>query len=176
MKTKIVMAGTAVGLGLTLYFMEMGKLENGEMGKLERELNQEQELKREVIATAFTEVVADYPSTDQLLAATRKPDQLFTIDPTQDQIITGKEGTIIRIPANSLVNEKGKVVTSPVTIRLTECYNLTDMILNKLSTSSNGQLLETAGMINVEATSGGDHANRRKRISNFSTEHARVTG
>lgn len=162
MKTKIIMAGSAVGLGLTLYFMEIGRGERVQELEREQEREQEQVLQREVIATAFTEVVAEYPTTDELLAATRKPDQLFTIDPSQDQTITGKEGTIIRIPANSLVNASGKSISAPVTIRLTECYDLTDMIMNKLSTTSNGKLLETAGMINVTASSGGEDLTIKK--------------
>lgn len=67
--------------------------------------------------------------------------------------MVGKHGTIIFIPANSLVFDDGEQPTDQVNITLKEVYSISEMILNGLSTTSNGELLETSGMINLQATS-----------------------
>src|SRR5690606_1991447 len=55
---------------------------------------------------------------------------------------------------NSLVSEKtGREVTGMVKFSVTEYYKISDMLLSNLSTTSNGQLLETGGMVHITATS-----------------------
>ncbi len=81
------------------------------------------------------------------------PTQTFEFNPENDTMIVGRLGTKIFIPANSLVFDNGEQTTSKVTLRLKEVYTISDMILNGLSTTSNGDLLETSGMINLEAFS-----------------------
>jgi len=80
------------------------------------------------------------------------PTQAFEINPEKDTSIVGRLGTKIFIPANSLVFDNGEQATSKVTLKLKEVYSISEMILNGLSTTSNGELLETSGMINLEAS------------------------
>jgi hypothetical protein len=63
----------------------------------------------------------------------------------------GREGTWIQIPAYALADEQGYVSKGKVRVQLTEYYNRTDMVLANLTTASNGDMIETAGTINVEA-------------------------
>ena len=76
--------------------------------------------------------------------------QKFMIDNETDVFITGKKGTEIDIPANSFVDANGKVVTD-VNITLKEAYSYEDMLSHNLGTISGDQLLESGGMIYIEA-------------------------
>ena len=76
--------------------------------------------------------------------------QQFMINNEHDITITGKKGTEIKIPANSFVDANGKLVTS-VTITLKEAYSYEDMLSHNLGTISGDKLLESGGMIYIEA-------------------------
>lgn len=90
--------------------------------------------------------------TDFKLAQKNKKPQVFTFAPNRTIEIKGAEGTRIKIPANSLVYENGNVPTGDITIELTEFYSMLDIINQQLTTTSNGSVLESAGMINIEAS------------------------
>jgi hypothetical protein len=86
---------------------------------------------------------------NKLLAELAKKADEFIIDNRKDTLIEGKDGSVLLIPANSLGG------TDNVKLSLTEFYTLSDIILNKLSTTSDTNLLETGGMISVTATVNG---------------------
>lgn len=80
----------------------------------------------------------------------REPSQVFTINPKKDTLIMGEEGTIISIPAGAFIipdEKQGRQVN----IVLEEYYDYASMIINNMTTMSNGQPLETGGMIYVNA-------------------------
>lgn len=91
--------------------------------------------------------------------------QTFTIDPTQDQLITGVEGGRFFLPANSLVNTTGETPTGSVTVELTECYALGDMLSLGLNTTSSGSILESGGMLNLTANQNGEELTLREGVS-----------
>jgi hypothetical protein len=74
-----------------------------------------------------------------------KPSQFFIIDPLKDTTIYGIEGTIIHIPARGLTGKE------KVEVELKEFYSLADLMVNDLSTVSNGQMIETGGSIYLNA-------------------------
>ena len=82
--------------------------------------------------------------------------QIQEIDPTKDNVIVGDSGTRIFISANSIVNEQGKTISNKVKIELKENYAFADFITSNLQTISNDELLQTQGMIYLNATSGND--------------------
>lgn len=85
-----------------------------------------------------------------------KPEgQSFQIDPSNQAFLLGKEGTAIYIPPDAFVLADGTSPVGEVTIELAECYTWSSMIANNLSTTSQGRLLETGGMINLTATLNG---------------------
>ncbi len=89
--------------------------------------------------------------------------QTFCIDPNRDTIIALDQGTIIAIQAGTFVNQKGCV-----TISAKEVYKKSDMLLENLSTTSNGKMLESGGMIYIEATnSSGKPVNPKKEMAIF---------
>jgi hypothetical protein len=79
----------------------------------------------------------------------------FDIDPKIENVIKGEQGTVICIPSNAFQFSNGKKPKGNVKISLKECYKLSDMIANQLSTTSTNEILQTAGMIKIKATSNG---------------------
>jgi hypothetical protein len=81
--------------------------------------------------------------------------QTFSIDPGIDNIITGTNGTKIRIPKNSFVDSSGQPILGIIEIQLKEVLTKQEMVLSNLTTTFNGKPLETGGMIFVDAISEG---------------------
>jgi hypothetical protein len=78
----------------------------------------------------------------------------FVIKNNRDTIIKCKEGTLLSIPADAFLNSAGRSpVAGEVRITVREFYKISDMMTEGLTTVSNGQLLETGGMINIKVTS-----------------------
>lgn len=77
--------------------------------------------------------------------------QSFNINAESDTILIGSKGTLIRIKKNSFQDSKGNIVQGEVNIELKEIMSKVDLILSGLSTTSDGKLLETAGMIFLNA-------------------------
>ncbi|MGJ8591338.1 MAG: hypothetical protein ACSHXF_02250 [Aquaticitalea sp.] len=84
-----------------------------------------------------------------------KQPQVFTFDVNKDTIIKCKEGTVLKIKANSFVHSGyGSPVKGVIDFEVTEYYKLSDMLLANLTTTSKGQQLETGGMLYVHAVQG----------------------
>ncbi len=74
--------------------------------------------------------------------------QVFDVKNNAETIIKAKDGTEIIIPANTFVEKNVK-------LELKEFYSTLDILSSNLSTKANGEMLETSGMIFLEATSEG---------------------
>lgn len=84
-----------------------------------------------------------------------RADQLQTLtidDPTARQTISGRNGGVFMLEANSLVREDGTPAVGAVEVELVEAYDLSDMIIAGLTTTAAGKLLATGGMVNITAT------------------------
>lgn len=88
----------------------------------------------------------------EILEQVKLKTQRFCIDNNKDTVIVGEQGTILKIKANSINRVDKRTIRGCVTIELKEAYQKADMLLENLSTVSNGQLLETDGMIYVNAS------------------------
>ncbi len=73
--------------------------------------------------------------------------QTFCINPNRDTLLVLNQGTIIVVPAGSFKTQSNECVL----LKTKEIYKYSDMIMENLSTTSNGRLLETAGMVYTEA-------------------------
>ncbi|TDP00167.1 energy transducer TonB [Flavobacterium sp. 245] len=92
----------------------------------------------------------------------KKP-QFFLINNQKDTTIVCAEKTKITIKSNSFVSLKtGNEVTGKIKIAVKEYYSISDMILGGLSTTSNGKLLETGGMLHITATSNNEKCDLKK--------------
>lgn len=110
--------------------------------------------------TSLKTTSSEISQTDTILSVSdlykyfdKKP-QLFSIQANRDTTIICGEGTSIKIKANSFISEKtGKVISGKVQLAVKEYYKLSDIILSNLSTTSGNQILETGGMLQIEAIS-----------------------
>ena len=74
-----------------------------------------------------------------------KPSQYFLIDPKRDTLILGNEGTKLHFPAGCL-QTKAKVM-----VELKEHYSMADYLKSGLATTSNGKMIESGGVIYLNA-------------------------
>lgn len=95
-----------------------------------------------------------------------QPLQAYTINPLKDTVIIGEQGTIISILRNSFqYKDSQEPVTEEISIILKEYYKISDMLLANLSTMSNGEILETGGMIYLEVTANNEELELRPNAS-----------
>lgn len=99
---------------------------------------------------------------NEVLKSLQSKIQTFSIIPSEDNLIEGKEGTQILIPSNTFDKEK------EITITLKESYSKSSYIFDCLSTQTDsGKLLETAGMVELRAYSKGNEIQlpKNKRVT-----------
>lgn len=82
------------------------------------------------------------------------PKQTFKINSDRDTVLRSEAGTTIRIFKNTFVNNKGENVSGPVEIEFQEALKISDMVLANLTTTTDGEMLQSGGMIFINATAG----------------------
>jgi TonB family protein len=96
------------------------------------------------------------PGEATLFDITRKASEYFQIDPTKAAEVRGRAGTVVRLAAGTLVDASQRPATGPVWVELKECYTPAEMVLTNLTTlTTDGEPLQTAGMVLVRATAAG---------------------
>lgn len=80
--------------------------------------------------------------------------QIFTVNAGTEQTITGAKGTKITFHPQSFKNANGSLISAgTIKIELIEMYKPTDMILNRVSTTTAAQQpLISGGSVNIKAT------------------------
>ncbi|HYG51994.1 MAG TPA: hypothetical protein VD905_13880 [Flavobacteriales bacterium] len=81
--------------------------------------------------------------------------QTFTVDAKAPVDLTLKSGTKIEIAAGDLVLPNGKAPVEPVNIAVSEYKDVDAMIMHMMTTTCHGKNLQSGGMWNISATSGG---------------------
>ncbi|MFD0962918.1 hypothetical protein [Pseudofulvibacter geojedonensis] len=97
----------------------------------------------------YKEVSTAFLASDPFINTATKG-QYFDVDLSVEKSIIGNQGTIISLLENSFINEEG-VVEKNIHLELIEMLTIQDVILSNLTTTSNGKLLETGGMIYIKA-------------------------
>lgn len=90
------------------------------------------------------------------------PSQNFTVNPKQDNVIQGAKGTVVVLPKGCFINVNGEVVEGDVTIELAEALTMDDMVTSNLTTTADGKMLETGGMLYISATANGEQLSINK--------------
>lgn len=90
--------------------------------------------------------------------------QKFTVNPYEEIIIKGKEGTVLTFPMNAFGCADGSMPSSVMTIELAEYYSYADLIKADLHTMSGAAMLETGGTVNVVAKCGDKEAKLRRGV------------
>ncbi|GAA4320054.1 hypothetical protein [Flaviaesturariibacter amylovorans] len=86
-----------------------------------------------------------------------QPDlQIFTISGNEDRLLTAKSGTLIGVRRDAFVLPDGRVPSGPIRFTVQEFYGLGDALSADLTTRSGDRLLETGGMLYLEASSGSE--------------------
>ncbi len=88
---------------------------------------------------------------DKLYQQLNAERQFFCINPQRDTCLRAKGGTLIYIKANSFDLENTFIVPECINIEIKEVIKNSDIVLENLSTTSNGQILQTQGMTLVTA-------------------------
>jgi len=100
-------------------------------------------------------------SVNDILTFLTPDSETLDINPEKDNTINCKKGTILFFPANCFQFEDGTTPKNEIKLTVEEFYSTSDFISKGLSTTSNGNMLETSGMLNLIATSEGKKVNIR---------------
>ncbi len=86
-----------------------------------------------------------------------EPDiQRFSFRAEKGKTIEGKDGTVVFVPTNAFLDSSGNVVEGTVKFQLVEALSLEDILLYNLTTKSGNKLLQTGGMVYVDAEQDGE--------------------
>jgi hypothetical protein len=107
----------------------------------------------------FSALVFFSCSTDiqpSVLEKAATPAQEFFIDANTDTLLYGKEGTVVFIEKGSFMNYDDEIVTDSVVVTLKELYKTSDMLTSDVTMRSGNKILETGGMIELQAYAKGE--------------------
>ncbi len=94
--------------------------------------------------------------------------QTFDKDLDSELVVTGKEGTVIRIEQNDLITPNATIATGKVKVELREIYTKSQMILSNMTTSSQGEVLESGGQVYLSVTNAANETLSLKNGANLS--------
>ena len=83
--------------------------------------------------------------------STMVPSEFFSINADIDNVIEGANGTTIALPKGCFKDKDGNIVTGDVKVELAEALTLDKMLASNLTATSDGNPLETNGMIYFNA-------------------------
>lgn len=89
---------------------------------------------------------------NDLLSSLRKESQKFSIYGNEDSFITGENGTVLSIPKGTFLNDRNEVVDGEIEVELIEALTVSDFLLNGLQTVSDEKILQSGGMLFIDAT------------------------
>ena len=81
--------------------------------------------------------------------------QTFIIKSSNDTVIKSQSGSLLIFRKNSFVNNNGKLINGQIVIEFKELLDKTDIIFSGLTTTTNGKILESGGVIFIKALSNG---------------------
>ena len=108
-----------------------------------------------------------YQNVEEVLDDLKEEVQEFKLNPKGSTTIIGKEGIEVEIQEGSFQDENGNSIpNSEVLIELEEFTTIGESFTNQLSTESNGEMLETGGMLRIDAYRGNKKLklNKKKEI------------
>lgn len=81
--------------------------------------------------------------------------QQVVVDPSKEELIECKDGTLILVPKNAFADADGNAILEPVTLEIIEALTMDKMVAYNLATMSNGEALKSGGMVYVQPTLNG---------------------
>ena len=122
--------------------------------------NNKKEDKNRRVEISFVTTAKEYAPIEEFYKKSTLKPQEFAIDPSRDTVIRCEKGTIIQIKANSFKTTSN----STINFQVKEAFLKSEMILENLSTTANGQILETQGMVYTNALSGNETLELQKDL------------
>jgi len=96
-----------------------------------------------------TDLFEQVYSTDQIAA------QIHTISNDRDTTLVGENGTVFRIFENTFVDENGDAIEGAVEVEIKEAFDKMDLVMGNLITTTDGEMLESGGMVYINASADG---------------------
>ncbi|MFM9984175.1 MAG: hypothetical protein ACKVOK_03035 [Flavobacteriales bacterium] len=152
MKPKTIIASATVASLCTLYLVRLNESVESTVGT-PSSIVSAADSPTPTESTALTAAL-NSSDLDDALKGLKTKKSVVTIDNRQPSQIYGEKGTVLYFPANVFQYKSGKPYSGSVRIELDECYDVSDMLASKLSTTSDGKMLETAGMVKIKAFAG----------------------
>jgi hypothetical protein len=123
----------------------------------------------EEIVTKKTILKAVQQTSSELIAffkSVKKTPQIIEVNTEKDFTVTCKEGTVLTIPTQSFVDVKtGELTRGIINLEVTEFFKLSDMLLANLTTKSEDKILETGGMLYLDANKNGEKLKLKESIT-----------
>jgi hypothetical protein len=113
----------------------------------------DESVKQETKPTNDTKIIAEVSGKNAFTTDNLEL-QLFKANANEGAVIKGKNGTRLDIPKNAFTDSEGKPATGEITIELKEALSMSDIVLGRLTTTSDGKMLSTGGMVYVNARQG----------------------
>jgi hypothetical protein len=152
MKPKPIIASATIAILCTVYLVRLNHAVNQTVGEPAKNAIAVASATPSETTSYTTDV--NFSNLDAALRGLKTSKTTVIINNSTPQNVTGKKGTVLYLPADIFQDAKGNAHTGKVRIELEECYDVSDMLAANLSTTSNGKLLETAGMVNIKAYAG----------------------
>jgi hypothetical protein len=92
---------------------------------------------------------------DVFASISENKNQLFAINASKQNKIKAVNGTEISIPADAFTFEDGTIAKGKIEFTVKEALQTDDILLTGLTTVSDGKLLQTGGMVYIEASING---------------------
>jgi hypothetical protein len=119
-------------------------------------INKEEETEKET-EKEIVDVSVEIPAVKKVYnVGASKEAEVFSISPSSNVEIEGKEGTIVTIKREDLVYPDGEAVLERIKVELKEFYTAKDILLAELHTMEGDKVLETGGMLNLKITAQGE--------------------
>jgi hypothetical protein len=81
--------------------------------------------------------------------------QNFSFDNSLEKTLFLEKGSSVKIPANAFITEDGSFPEGEIQVELIESFSYTDFVKDGLTTMSGDRILETGGMMYINATADG---------------------
>lgn len=108
------------------------------------------------VETKVVEILVEKPARSKVYCpGASKKGEVFSVEPSSNVVIKGKEGTEVNINRADLVHEDGTAVEQAIQVELKEFFKPEDILLADLHTMDGDKVLETAGMLYLKITSEG---------------------
>ena len=137
---------------LTVNFYGKQRPANSNETEEDRQKNRRVEFSIQCEVTNKPDVIQEAPKTSisELFAKLKKQPEIYCIDPARDTTLFAPGGTAIYLKAGAF--DAGNYCPGKcITLKLTEYFKKSEIVLNNLSTTSDGRLLESGGMLYINA-------------------------